>query len=149
MIGTAFFFLLTLLSALILVVFLLRAGAARPMTVWALAALLPVLAAMTAANAGQARANRVLSGYSAAPSQVVLHTAGRDYPLTLNLVAAGCLERTMRLRGESNLELPQGVVPIRKDTAIDGQLPPTDVVEALSLRGQLDCHEFKPLKKRR
>ena len=149
MIGTAFFLLLTLFSALVLVIFLLRAGAARPASVWALAALLPVLAAMTASKAGQARAERTLRDYPAAAVSVVVHTAGRDYPATLDAESAACLERLGRLHSESNLERPQGTIPIRRSTTVDGALPPSEVVEALSLRGRLDCQNFKALKKRR
>lgn len=145
MVGTLFFLILTLFSAAILVIFLFRAGAARPMTVWALAALLPVLAAMTAAEAGQARANRALREYSPEPTTVTIRTAGQDFQVTLSPSDAACLERNLRLHAESDLNLPQSFVPIpiRKDSTVDGVLPSREAVDALSLRGDLHCASFK------
>lgn len=145
MTATALFLLLTLLAAGVLIVFMLRTGAARPMTVWALAALLPVLAAMTAANAGQAGAERTLQHYAPMPSDVVIHTGGRIYRATLDANDAACLERDLRLNAEHNLLTPQGYIPIRKDSTADGPLPSREVVEALSLRGELNCANFKSL----
>lgn len=146
MFATVFFLLLTLLSAAILVIFLFRAGAARPMTVWALAATLPVLAAMTAANAGQARANRVLRSYDPTPVTVAIQTEGQTFEVTLSPDDAVCLERAVRLNTDSDLMVPQSLIPIpiRKGTTVTGALPSTAVVEALSLRGQLRCPDFKP-----
>ncbi len=143
--STALFLLLTLLSAAVLVIFMLRAGAAKPMTIWALAALLPVLAAMTAANAGQARAQRTLGQYAPAPAAVVIRTGGRAFPATLEAGDAACLERDLRLRAEHNLLTPRGFIPIRQDTRVDGALPSRQVVDALSLRGELNCKNFRPV----
>ncbi|KQR41096.1 hypothetical protein [Deinococcus sp. Leaf326] len=142
MLLTAVYLLVTLLTALILVIFLLRAGAARAMVVWGIAATLPLLAALTASLSGQARATRALQDYVPQSTQVVVQTAARDYDLVLNPEDAACLERTVRLRSEADLVSGNQTVPVRADTLVTGTLPPSAVVEALTVRGQLGCHNF-------
>lgn len=143
MLLTALYLFLTLLTALILVIFLLRAGAARAMVVWGVAAVLPLLAALTASLGGQARAERALRAYVPQSTQVVVQTAARDYDLILSPEDAACLERTVRLRSEADLVSGDQRVPVRADTLVTGTLPPREVVEALTVRGLLGCHNFR------
>lgn len=144
---TAFFLLVTLLTAGVLVFFLLRAGTARANSVWALAALLPVLAALTASFAGQARATQTLQAYAPVPTAVDIFTGQRQYRAILPANDAACLERNIRLNWEGQLNTPQGFIPINKDSRVDGALPPANVVEALSVRGQLHCAAFSGKKR--
>lgn len=143
MLLTAVYLLVTLLTALILVIFLLRAGAARAMVVWGIAAALPLLAALTASLGGQARAERALRDYLPQSTQVVVQTQARDYDLILNPEDAACLERTVRLRSEADFVVGDRTVPVRRGTLVTGTLPPREVVEALTVRGQLGCHHFR------
>ncbi|MFC5847542.1 hypothetical protein [Deinococcus petrolearius] len=143
MLLTVLYLLVTLLTALILVIFLLRAGAARATVVWGVAALLPLLAALSAALGGQAQARRVLRSYVPQSTQVVVQTRARDYDLILTPEDAACLERTVRLNSEADLVSGGRTVPVRRGTLVTGTLPPSEVVEALTVRGQLGCHNFR------
>lgn len=149
MLFTAFFLVVTLLSTLVLLLFLVRVGAARAVNVWALAALLPVLAAMTASFGSQARANRTLQEYAPQPVSVGIVTAGRLYRAALNADEAACLERSIRLNWHGQLNTPQGFIPIDQDSVVQGALPPSAVVEALGVRGQLRCASFSSGQKKR
>lgn len=142
----AVYLALTLL-ALLLLLALLRTGAVRPMTVWLLATLLPLLAALTAALNTQAQAQRTLKTYQPDDVAVVLKTAGREYDVVLNARQAACLERTLRLRTKVNLTLPNEAdpVPLRPGTRAIGDLPKPRHVDALGIRGQLSCPEFRAM----
>lgn len=142
MLITAFFLALTLLTTLILALFLWRAGAARGITVWALSAMLPLLAALTASFAGQARAQRTLTTYVPEPVIVDITTANRKYRAALTALDAACLERNVRLDWEGRLNTPQGFIPIDKNSTVVGTLPSSEVVQALSVTGQLQCRSF-------
>lgn len=142
MLTTAFFLALTLLTTVILALFLWRAGAARPMTVWVLTALLPLLAAMTASLAGQARADRTLQTYVPALVIVDITTANRKYRAALTALDAACLERNLRLDWEGKLNTPQGFIPIERNSTVTGTLPSAATVQALSVKGQLHCPAF-------
>lgn len=142
MFTTVFFLALTVLTAVILVLFLWRAGAARAMTVWAISALLPLLAAMTASLAGQARADRTLQHYTPAPVVVDILTRQRRYRASLTALDAACLERNIRLDWEGRLNTPPWFIPIDKNSTVVGALPSKEVVQALSVKGQLRCPAF-------
>ncbi|UQN05043.1 hypothetical protein [Deinococcus sp. QL22] len=142
-----FYLLLTLICAAGLGALLLRPGAARAGVVWAVAALLPVLAAVTAALTGQASANATLSRFSAQPLTVTLVNpadGGTDArPVTLNTNDAACLERTLRLMTSTtraSLQVPGlAPIPLSAATSLEGQLPPQFITEALEVRGDLSC----------
>ena len=133
------YLLLTLLCAGTLLLFLARPGLARPLVVWGLAALLPVLAALAAALGAQARAARVLAQGGLEPTQVTLTSGGRTQTLTLSGPEAACLERALRLRSKLTLGTPGNAVTVRPGARVQGTLPPRQVVEALTLRGELSC----------
>lgn len=144
--GTAFFLLLTLLTAAVLVIFMFRSGRARPLSLWGLAALLPLLAAMSAAQASQSRAQRALRDWSPVRATYTVHTAGRVYAVTLSGEDAACLEQALRLRSNVNLRTPAGLVPVREGSTADGPLPSREVVGALGVRGTLSCRAFEAVK---
>jgi hypothetical protein len=143
----ALYLLVTLICAAGLGVLLLRPGAARAGAVWAVAALLPLLAAMTSALTGQARATQTLSAFSAQPVTVVLVNpaeVGTDArPVTLNTNDAACLERKLRLMTpttRASLQVPGlAPIPLSAATTLEGQLPPQTITEALEVRGDLSC----------
>ncbi|WP_233554705.1 hypothetical protein [Deinococcus cavernae] len=142
MLPTVLFLALTLLTTAILLLFLWRAGNARALTVWLLAALLPLLAALTASLWGQARAQRALQGYAPAPVVVDIITGKRRYRASLTALDAACLERNLRLEWEGRLSTPPWFIPIDRHSSVIGTLPPSDVVQALSVTGQLRCAAF-------
>lgn len=138
--------LLTLtLTTLALLGFLLRPGSARPGVVWGVTALLPLTLALAAAYAGQARAERTLAAYRPTSTAVVVSTGGREYDLLLSAEQAACLERALRLGADTDFtpgEPGSAPVPLRADTKVAGQLPERQMVEALGVRGQLQCPQF-------
>lgn len=137
---------ISLVVAALLLAFLWRAGAARATTVWLLAAGLPLLAAMSAAFSGQARAERVLAQAPAQFYGVSIRTGGQRYQVRLSLTDAACLARSLRTRAEYDLQTPSGDIPLRADTEVSGQLPAEEVVQALSIRGADNCAHFRKVK---
>lgn len=136
--------ILTGLALLLLLALLLRAGTARASAVWGLSALLPVLIALTAALGAQAQAERDLKGYQPQSSVVVVRTAGVEYDAVLDGREAACLERTLRLKTKTSLQLNEGApIPVDASTEVIGPLPSRRVVEALSVRGQLQCRDIE------
>lgn len=135
--------LFAVLVAAALILLLLRPGVARPMTVWGLAALLPVLAALSASLAAQGRAARVLDAAPVQGTAVTITTAGRTYPVTLDAQDAACLERALRLKTRVILDVPPVKVPIQPGTRVSGPLPDRAAVEALSIRGALACPRLR------
>lgn len=136
--------ILTGAALLLLLVLLLRAGTARAASVWGLAALLPVLIALTAALGSQAQAERELRGYQPQSSVAVVRTAGVEYDVVLDGREAACLERTLRLKTRTSLRLNEGApIPIDASTEVIGPLPSARVVEALGIRGQLQCRDLE------
>ncbi|MPY66047.1 hypothetical protein F8S09_04965 [Deinococcus sp. SDU3-2] len=132
------YLLLALALAGALVALLLRPGSARAGVVWGLAAGLPLLAALAGAFAGQSRAVRVLEGYAPAPVPVVLVHGVRRTTLTLSAADAACVERALRLGVRSELRTTGQPIPLTGETRVEGALPPTEIVGALTLRG-LTC----------
>lgn len=137
------YLILTLLCTAGLGLLLLRPGAARAGVVWAVAALLPLLAATTAALTGQARATATLDSFSVQPVTVTLVSGADSRPVTLNTNDAACLEQTLRLMTpttRANLQVPGlAPIPLSKATTLKGQLPPQPITEALEIRGELSC----------
>ncbi|ABF45880.1 hypothetical protein Dgeo_1585 [Deinococcus geothermalis DSM 11300] len=140
------YLLLTLLFAAVLLALLWRPGAARGLTVWGLAALLPLLAAVAGALTGQARSARVLAGYTPHPVTVTVMSGTVARTLTLDAQDAACLERAVRLHTRSELLTDQAPVPLVGDIRVLGDLPPQPVVEALGIRGTLACPHLHTLK---
>ena len=139
------YLLFTLVFAAVLLALLWRPGAARAMTVWGLAALLPLLAAVAGALTGQARSARVLAGYTPHPVTVTVLSGTVARTLTLDAQDAACLERAVRLHTRSELLTDQAPVPLVGDTRVEGDLPPQSVVEALGIRGILACPQLRTL----
>lgn len=135
---SALYTLLTALAAGLLVFLLRRPGTARAMTVWALAALLPVLAALSAALAAQGRAAQVLSTAPVQGAQVTVTTAGQSRALQLSRLDAACLERALRLNARVTLDAPGERVNVQPGTRVSGPLPDQATVDAMSIRG-LTC----------
>lgn len=143
----ALYFSVTALAAGVLAFLLRRPGAARAMTVWALAALLPVLAALSAALSAQGHAERVLSSVPAQDTQVTVTTAGQSRTLTLSAQDAACVERALHLNARVTLDSPildgrGGRVNIGPGTRVSGTLPQRATVEAMSIRG-LTCPHLR------
>lgn len=151
----ALYLLLTLVCAAGLGTLLLRPGSARAGGVWAVAALLPLLAATTAALTGQARAEQTLSQFSDQPVTVMLTNSAEDgmdaRPVTLNTNDAACLERKLRLMTpttQASLQVPGlAPIPLSAATTVQGQLPPQTITEALEVRGSLSCGIIKEEKR--
>lgn len=141
----ALYLLLTLAFAGVLLLLLLRPGAARGMVVWGLAALLPLLAAVAGALDGQARAARVLAGYDLQPVTVTIVNGGGAQTVALGPQDAACVERALRLHTRSELLVGQTRIPLVQDTRVLGELPPQPVVEALGIRGALGCPNLRAL----
>lgn len=145
------YLLLTLICAAGLGLLMLRPGAARAGAVWAVAALLPLLAAVTAALTGQARANATLGSFSAQPVSVTLVSGTDLRPVTLNTNDAACLERTLRLMTpttRASLQVPGlAPIPLSQATRLEGQLPPQFITEALEIRGDLSCEIIREAKR--
>lgn len=140
------YLLLTLAFAGVLLLLLWRPGAARGTVIWGLAALLPLLAAVAGALAGQARAARVLAGYNAQPAVVTIINGDASQTLTLDPRDAACVERAVRLHTRSELLAGRERIPLVGDTRVFGDLPPQHVVEALGIRGALNCPNLRALK---
>ena len=139
------YLVITVLAALLLLVLLLRGGLARPMTVWGLTALLPLLVALSVALGSQARAKDTLNNYRPQSTPVVISSGGKEYDAVLTAGQAACLERAQRLRTDADLNLGEGrdLIPLRTGFQVTGELPTQAQVEALSVRGQLACPEFR------
>ncbi|WP_309569588.1 hypothetical protein [Deinococcus sp.] len=138
----ALYFLLTVLAAGVLVFLMRQPGAARAMTVWALAALLPVLAALSAALSAQGHAERTLSGVPAQDVQVTVTTTGQSRTLTLSAQDAACVARALHLNARVTLDNPGGRMNIGPGTQVGGTLPERATVEAMSIRG-LTCPHLR------
>lgn len=142
----ALYLLLTLACAGALLALLHWPGKARAGAVWGLAALLPLLAALTGALAGQARAERTLAAYyTPRPVTLTVVNGAERRTLTLEAQAAACVERAVRLRTPSVLLVPRGRVFLVEGTRVTGDLPPRAVVEALGIRGDLSCPSLRTL----
>lgn len=128
-----------LLFAAALLLFLLRPGVARPLVVWGVAALLPLLAALASALQAQAGAARVLGRAALQGGTVTINNGFVTRTVTLAPQDAACLERAVRLRSRVNFPTTQGPILLNGHTTVTGPLPPSAVVEALTLRGELDC----------
>ena len=139
------YLVITALAALLLLALLVRGGLARPMTVWGLTALLPLLVALSVALGSQARAEVTLKTYRPQSAAVVITTGGQEYDAVLTAGQAACLERSRRLRTDADLVLGEGrdPIPLRSGFKVTGELPTQAQVEALSVRGQLTCPEFR------
>lgn len=145
MLLSAVYLVITALAVLLLLAFLLRGGVARPMTVWGLSALLPLLAALSVALTSQARAAQTLASYHPQTVPVVVETAGEQYDAVLSARQAACLERAKRLQIDTDFraEKDSEPIPLRKGSQVTGELPTQAVVEALGVKGQLSCPEFR------
>ncbi len=137
--------LLALLFTAVLLLMLWRPGLARPVTVWALAAGLPVLAAVAAALTGQARADRVTAGYLPVPVTVTVNALGRTRTLQLTAQDAACLTRARMNGTDQTLVLPAPEAPLRlpKGAEITGVLPAERIVQALTVQGRLLCRNLR------
>ncbi len=141
------YLLLTVAFAGVLLALLAR-PAARASLVWGLAALLPLLAAMTAALGAQARAARTLAASSTAPVTLTISDGIFKRAVTLAFGDAACVERAVRLRSEAILTTPGGPLRLGAGSRVEGVLPPQAVVEALTLRGELNCPNLKAVQER-
>ena len=136
------YLLLTLAFAGVLLALLAR-PAARAGIVWGLAALLPLLAAMTGALSVQARSARTLAAYPATPVTLTISDGIFKRAVILDFMDAACVERAVRLRSEAILATPGGPLRLGAESQVEGSLPPQPVVEALTLRGELNCPNLK------
>lgn len=134
----------------VLLLFLARPALARPLTVWALAAGLPVLAAVAAALTGQARADALLRTYVPVPVTVAVTSLGRTRTVTLNAQDAACVTRARMTATDQTLVLPAPEQPLRlrKGAVISGDLPPVRTVQALTVRGALTCRNLRAASQR-
>ncbi|MFD2610311.1 hypothetical protein ACFSR9_12820 [Deinococcus taklimakanensis] len=142
------YLVLTLAFTAVLALLLRRPGAARPGVIWGLAAGLPVLAALTAALDGQARAARVLESYVPAPVNVTVTNGRRTQALQLDARDAACVERARRLHSEVELRTPGQPVQFLNSSVVTGALPDPRFVQALTLRGELECPNLRALEVR-
>lgn len=142
------FLLLTLAVTAALLFMLLRPGAWRGVQVWALAALVPLLAALSASLNAQARAQRTLEHSALFGTQVNIITANRQYSAVLNPEEAACLERNLRLHWEGRLHTPGGFIPVNAKSQVTGRLPDPAAVDALSVQGRLKCKSFTSARKK-
>ncbi|GGL95739.1 hypothetical protein [Deinococcus aerophilus] len=140
---TVFYLLLTLAFAGVLGALLWRPGAARATVVWGLAGLLPLLAALTSAVGAQNQAARVLGTYQPRAVGVVITNGVHTQGVVLDPQDAACVERALRLRSKATLMTPAGPVPLNSATRVTGQLPPQAAVEALTVRGELNCPHLR------
>lgn len=140
---SALYLLLALLFAGVLVWFLWRPGLARPMVVWGFAALLPLLVALAGSLSAQARAARTLRAYKPQAVAVVVRNGSEVQALELSAQDAACLERAVRLNTRATLVSGGQTVRISSGTQVEGSLPSPQVVEALTLRGELHCRNLK------
>lgn len=141
------YLLLTLAFAGALLALLLR-PATRAGVVWGLAALLPIMAAMTAALSVQARAARTLADYPPRPITLTISDGIFKREIELDFMDAACVERAVRLRTETILTTPGGPLRLGAKSQVKGTLPPQKVVEALTLRGQLVCPNLQAVQDR-
>ncbi|CAM3606188.1 hypothetical protein [Deinococcus frigens] len=145
------------MSALYLVLTLAFAGAllallARPVAragvVWGLAALLPLLAAMTGALDVQARAARTLAAYPPRPVTLTISDGVFKRVVVLDFMDAACVERAVRLRSKAILTTPGGPLRLGTGSRLEGTMPPQPVVDALTLRGELNCPHLKAVQEK-
>jgi hypothetical protein len=136
------YLLLTLAFAGVLLALLAR-PAARAGIVWGLAALLPLLAAMTGALSVQARSARTVAAYPALPVPLTISDGIFKRTVVLDFMDAACVERAVRLRSEAILTTPGGPLRLGSGSRVAGVMPPRPVVEALTLRGELNCPNLK------
>ncbi|WP_420596543.1 hypothetical protein [Deinococcus sp.] len=139
---TTLYVAITAVLTLSLLGLLLRPGQTRPMTLWLLAALLPVLVAVTAALWQQDEVQATLKGFDPAPRQRLL--IWRDQKgeldrsiLTLSGLDAACLVRASGKGGTYQLGGGKIVVPPNAQRL--GSWPSPEQAEALMLSGQLGC----------
>ncbi|AIZ44043.1 hypothetical protein QR90_01255 [Deinococcus radiopugnans] len=142
------YLLLTLAFAGVLLALLVR-PAARAGIVWGLAALLPLLAAMTGALSVQARSARTLAAYPAGPVTLTISDGIFKRAVVLDFMDAACVERAVRLRSEAILSTPGGPLRLGATSQVEGAMPPRAVVEALTLRGELTCPNLKAVRERK
>ncbi|GHF49695.1 uncharacterized SAM-binding protein YcdF (DUF218 family) [Deinococcus metalli] len=136
---SAAYLLLTLMVTGLLLLLLSRPGAARAMTVWSLAALLPLLCALSAALSAQGRAARVLATAAPQDTQVTVTTGGAARTLMLSAQDAACVERAVYLNAHVTLDTAAGPLPLGPGTRVTGPLPSRAAVEAQVIRGTLRC----------
>ncbi|TSA81091.1 hypothetical protein FNU79_15795 [Deinococcus detaillensis] len=139
---TWFYLLTSILMGLALLALLLRPDPQRPLTLWLLAALLPVLVAVTAAMFGQAQAQRTLSAFNPALQDRALawrDAGGSENTSTLSLggLDAACVVRAAQRGGTYQLSNSTLFVP--HGAQLLGPWPSRAESDALMLSGQLNC----------
>ena len=139
---TLVYLLITALMTLALLALLLRPGPARPLTLWLLAALLPVLVSVTAALSGQAQAAKTLQRFDASVQNRALawrDAQGTENTATLSLsgLDAACVVRVVNRGGTYQLSASQLFVP--RDAQLIGPWPSRAEADALMLSGKLGC----------
>ncbi|CAM4037403.1 hypothetical protein [Deinococcus marmoris] len=136
------YLLLTLAFAGALLALLAR-PAARAGIVWGLAALLPLMAAMTGALSVQARSARTLADHPPRPVTLTISDGIFKRAVVLDFMDAACVERAVRLRSEAILTTPDGPLRLGAGSQVEGTMLPQNVVEALTLRGELNCPNLR------
>lgn len=139
---TSLYLIISILMGLALLALLLRPGPARPLTLWLLAALLPVLVSVTAALYGQAQAQRTLSDFNPAMQDRALawrDAGGAENTSTLALsgLDAACVVRAA-VRG-GTYQLSSSTLFVPHQAQLLGPWPSRAQADALLLSGQLGC----------
>ena len=139
---TTLYFAITAVLTLSLLGLLLRPGQTRPMTLWLLAALLPVLVAVTAALWQQDEVQASLTGFDPAPRQRLMIWRDQQGELDRNIITlsgldAACVVRAAQRGG--SYELAGQAVLVPPGTRLLGAWPSAEQAEALMLSGQLGC----------
>ena len=132
---------------LLLLALLLRPGGVRPISLWLLSALLPVLVSVTAALIGQAQATQALSGFDSSTQNRTLgwrDARGIENKSTLSLsgLDAACVVRVISHGG--TYQLGSGELFVPRGAQLLGKWPTPEQANALMLSGQLVCRRVNP-----
>ncbi len=142
---TSLYLIISILMGLALIALLLRPGPARPIALWLLAALLPVLVSVTAALYGQAQAQRSLAAFDPAVRDRALawrDAGGGENSATVSLsgLDAACVVRATQRGG--TYKLSASVLFVPHGAQLLGAWPSREQADALMLSGQLGCRRL-------
>lgn len=133
---------LTLLSILLLLVLMRRESGVKPMVIWVISGVLPLMIAVCVGFAQQDNARLILKDYLPTRSIVILTNDETEDVVSLPPKTSSCLARMIRNQGEGVLPTDIRDIPITKKTQIHGFLPENKFVQAQAILGELNCKKM-------
>lgn len=136
---------LTLLTVLFLLILMRREGGVKPIVIWVIGGILPLMTAVCVGFAAQDKARTTLEHYLPTRTIVILTNGEKEDVVSLPPDTSACVARILRNQGEGYLPTDVHDIPLNKDTQVHGFLPESKFVQAQAILGKLNCKKMSGL----